>query len=137
MRVTKTMRTVIEKRLTEKRLAADKTASQPYHDRCQTCSDEIFVIVERARKEAEDILRKYNMDTICKDWRGNLAGASVESIIVFNDSAIRNHDEHTALHDAESQRYNAQQAAIEEIIFDAEAGGDKETLLAAIAAVQF
>lgn len=137
MRVTKTMKEVIEKRLYEKRTAVNKAASQPYYDRHHACSDEIFAVVERARKEAEDILRKYNMDTTIKDWRGRLSGVSVESVISFNSNAICNYDEHTALQEAEQKRKQAQDAAVEEIIFDAEAGGDKESLLAAIAAVEF
>ena len=94
-------------------------------------------MIDECRAKAHDVLVKYDMDTIDYDYMGRPSGNAADSIFRFDDSHICNNAEWKELDTASRQRYTKMKDAIEEIIFDAEAGGDKESLLAAIAAVSF
>lgn len=135
MRVTKVMKEVIDQKLTEKRQEADKAARMEYEATRAKCISEVEPIIAEARIKVEDVLQKYGMDMTCKRW-GDLR-RSADEVVEFHDGYICNSDTSTALHDSASKRFQQQQKAMQEIIFDAEAGGDKDSLLAAIAAVEF
>lgn len=135
MRVTKTMKEVIDRKLTEKRLAANEAESMEYEATREKCISEVESIIVEARLKVEDILQKYGMDMTCKRYHDTRRSA--DEIVGFNGVYICNADINAALNESSSKRFQQQQKAMQEIIFDAEAGGDKESLLAAIAAVQF
>lgn len=137
MRITKTMKEVIEKKLYAKKQEADDATNAEYKARQKACADELRVMVNECRAKANDVLVKYGMDTINYDYRDRPYGNAVDLIFRFDDSHICNNAEWKELDTASRQRYTKMKDAIEEIIFDAEAGGDKESLLAAIAAVTF
>lgn len=137
MRITKTMREVIEKKLYVKKLEADNAAKAEYKARQNACADELRVMVDECRAKVNDVLVKYGMDTIDYDYMGRPSGNAADSIFRFDDNHIRNNAEWKELDAASRERHIKMKDAIEEIIFDAEAGGDKESLLAAIAAITF
>lgn len=137
MRVTKTMKEVIEQKLDEKRMEANRAARADYEKRRSACIDEISAIIEDTRTTVNVILAKYGMDVSARDYKGAVQGASFDEIIHIRDSNVTNYDERTKLSNAENKRFHAQKEALQTIIFDAEAGGDKESLLAAIATVNF
>ena len=135
MRVTKTMKEVIDRKLTEKRLAANEAESMEYETTRKKCISEVEAIIVVARANVEEVLQKYGMDMTCKRYHDTRRSA--DEIVQFNSGYICNADTNTALNESGSKRFRQQQEAMQEIIFDAEAGGDKDSLLAAIAAVEF
>lgn len=138
MRVTKTMREYIEKKLDERRIAADRKASEAYQVRRKDCIAELEQVLASAWSEGQKILEKYGMDTLETDYRGASDGTSaIETIFKFCDGNVINYKEKSAIREAEHARYQKQRDLMEEIIFDAEAGGNKDSLLAAIASISF
>ena len=64
MKFTKVIRSYMEKTLNEKRCAANKAdpETQAYLNRKQCAENEIQAIVDRAQKEAREVLDRYGMD---------------------------------------------------------------------------
>ena len=137
MRITKTMKEVIEKRLYAKEQEADDAARAGYRARKNSCADELRAMISECRAKVNDVLVEYGMDTIDYDYMDRPSGNAADSIFRFDDSHIHNNAERKELDAASRQRHTKMKDAVEEIIFDAEAGGNKESLLAAIAAVTF
>ena len=130
MKFTKVIRSFMEKTLSEKRYAANKAdpETQAYYNRKQHAEDEIQAIVDRARKEAQEVLDRYGMDMEVRRY-GEKEEAS-EAIIQFCNQYVKNEKEAKARSERESARYKHQADIMEQIELDCALGADKETFMA-------
>ena len=130
MKFTKVIRSFMEKTLSEKRYAANKAdpETQAYYNRKQHAVDEIRAIVDRARKEAQEVLDRYGMDMEVRRY-GEKEDAS-KAIIQFYNQYVRNEKEVNAQRERESARYKHQADIMEQIELDCALGADKETFMA-------
>lgn len=129
MKFTKVIRSYMEKTLTEKRLAANKVDSetQAYLNRKQCAENEIQAIVDRAQKEAREVLDRYDMDMAVRSY-GSMEEAS-KVIIQFCNQYVKNEKEAKARSERESARYKHQADIMEQIELDCALGADKETFM--------
>ena len=130
MKFTKVIRSFMEKTLSEKRYAANKAdpETQAYINRKQHAVDEIRAIVDRARKEAQEVLDRYGMDMEARRY-GEKEDAS-KAIIQFYNQYVKNEKEAKARSERESARYKHQADIMEQIELDCALGADKETFMA-------
>ena len=137
MKFTKVIRSYMEKTLSEKRCAADKAdpETQAYLNRKQHAVDEIQAIVDRARKEAQEVLDRYGMDMEVLRY-GEKEEAS-KSVIQFCDQYVRSEKENNAQSKRESARYKRQADIMEQIELDCALGADKESFMAMLNSATF
>ena len=137
MKFTKVIRSYMEKTLSEKRCAADKAdpETQAYLNRKQHAVDEIRAIVDRARKEAQEVLDRYGMDMEVRRY-GEKEGAS-KSVIQFYDQYLKSEKETKAQSERESARYKRQADIMEQIELDCALGADKESFMAMLNSATF
>ena len=137
MKFTKVIRSFMEKTLSEKRYAANKAdpETQAYYNRKQHAEDEIQAIVDRARKEAQEVLDRYGMDMEVRCY-GEMEDAS-ESVIQFYDRYVKSEKEVKAQSERESARYKRQASIMEQIELDCALGADKETFMAMLNSATF
>ena len=130
MKFTKVIRSYMEKTLNEKRCAANKAdpETQAYLNRKQCAENEIQAIVDRAQKEAREVLNRYGMDMEVRRY-GEKEEAS-EAIIQFCNQYVKNEKEAKARSERESARYKHQADIMEQIELDCALGADKETFMA-------
>ena len=130
MKFTKVIRSYMEKTLTEKRLAANKAdpETQAYLSRKQCAENEIQAIVDRAQKEAREVLDRYGMDMAVRSF-GSMEDAT-KSIISFHNQYVKSEKEFKAQSEREDARYKHQAAIMEQIELDCALGADKETFMA-------
>ena len=137
MKFTKVVRSFMEKTLSEKRYAANKAdpETQAYYNRKQHAVDEIRAIVDRARKEAQEVLDRYGMDMEVRRY-GEKEEAS-KSIIQFFDQYVKNEKEVKAQNEREGARYKHQADIMEQIELDCALGADKESFMAMLNSATF
>ena len=137
MKFTKVIRSYMEKTLNEKRCAANKAdpETQAYYNRKQHAKDEIQAIVDRARKEAQEVLDRYGMDMEVRRY-GEKGGAS-KSVIQFCDQYVKSEKELKAKNERESARYKHQKDVMEQIELDCALGADKESFMAMLNSATF
>ena len=137
MKFTKVIRSYMEKTLSEKRCAADKAdpETQAYLNRKQHAEDEIQAIVDRARKEAQEVLDRYGMDMEVRHY-GEMEDAS-KAIVQFFDQYVKSGKETKAQSERESARYKHQASIMEQIELDCALGADKESFMAMLDKVTF
>ena len=137
MKFTKVIRSYMEKILDEKRYAANKAdpETQAYLNRKQHAVDEIQAIVDRARKEAQEVLDCYGMDMEVRRY-GEMEDAS-KAIIQFFDQYVRSEKENNAQSKRESARYKHQKDVMEQIELDCALGADKESFMAMLNGATF
>lgn len=137
MKFTKVIRSFMEKTLSEKRYAANKAdpETQAYYNRKQHAVDEIRAIVDRARKEAQEVLNRYGMDMEVRRY-GEKEEAS-KSVIQFLDQYVKNEKEVKAQNEREGARYQHQTAIMEQIELDCALGADKESFMAMLNSATF
>ena len=137
MKFTKVIRSYMEKTLNEKRCAANKAdpETQAYLNRKQHAEDEIRAIVDRARKEAQEVLDRYGMDMEVRRY-GEKEDAS-KSVIQFYDQYVRSEKENNAQSKRESARYKRQADIMEQIELDCALGADKESFMAMLNSATF
>ena len=130
MKFTKVIRSYMEKTLNEKRCAANKAdpETQAYLNRKQCAENEIQAIVDRAQKEAREVLDRYGMDMTVRSF-GSREDA-VKSIISFHNQYVKSEKEFKAQSERESARYKHQADIMEQIELDCALGADKETFMA-------
>ena len=129
MKFTKVIRSYMEKTLNEKRLAANKAdpETQAYLNRKQCAENEIQAIVDRAQKEAQEVLDRYGMDMeVCRYCK--MEDAS-KAIIQFLDQYVKSEKETKAQSERERTRYQHQADIMEQIELDCALGADKETFM--------
>ena len=129
MKFTKVIRSYMEKTLNEKRCAANKAdpETQAYLNRKQHAEDEIQAIVDRAQKEAQEVLDRYGMDMeVCRYCK--MEDAS-KAIIQFLDQYVKSEKETKAQSEPERTRYQHQADIMEQIELDCALGADKETFM--------
>ena len=137
MKFTKVIRSYMEKTLSEKRCAANKadTETQAYYNRKQHAVDEIRAIVDRARKEAQEVLDRYGMDMEVRRY-GEKEEAS-KSVIQFYDQYVKSEKEVKAQNEREGARYQHQADIMEQIELDCALGADKESFMAMLNSATF
>ena len=137
MKFTKVIRSYMEKTLSEKRCAADKAdpETQAYLNRKQHAVDEIQAIVDRARKEAQEVLDRYGMDM--EVLRYGEKGEASKSVIQFCDQYVKSEKEFKAKNERESARYKHQKDVMEQIELDCALGADKESFMAMLNSATF
>ena len=130
MKFTKVIRSYMEKTLNEKRCAANKAdpETQVYLNRKQCAENEIQAIVDRAQKEAREVLDRYGMDMEVRRYC-EMEDAS-KAIIQFSDQYVKSEKETKAQSEREGARYNQQADIMEQIGLDCALGADKETFMA-------
>lgn len=137
MKFTKVIRSFMEKTLNEKRYAANKAdpETQAYLNRKQHAVDEIRAIVDRARKEAQEVLDRYGMDMEVRRY-GEKEEAS-KSVIQFYDQYVKSEKEVKAQNEREGARYKHQTDIMEQIELDCALGADKESFMAMLNSATF
>lgn len=137
MKFTKVIRSFMEKTLSEKRYAANKAdpETQAYINRKQHAVDEIRAIVDRARKEAQEVLNCYGMDMEVRRY-GEKEEAS-KSVIQFYDQYVKSEKEVKAQNEREGARYQHQASIMEQIELDCALGADKESFIAMLNSATF
>ena len=137
MKFTKVIRSFMEKTLSEKRYAANKAdpETQSYLNRKQHAEDEIQAIVDRARKEAQEVLDRYGMDMEVLRY-GEMEDAS-KVIVQFFDQYVKSGKETKAQSERESARYKRQADIMEQIELDCALGADKESFMAMLNSATF
>ena len=137
MKFTKVIRSYMEKTLSEKRYAANKAdpETQAYLNRKQHAKDEIQAIVDRARKEAQEVLDRFGMDMEVRRY-GEKEEAS-KSLIPFCDQYVKSEKEVKAQNEREGARYKHQTDIMEQIELDCALGADKESFMAMLNSATF
>lgn len=137
MKFTKVIRNYMEKILTEKRCAANKAdpETQAYLNRKKCAENEIQAVIDRAQKEAREVLDRYGMDMEARRY-GEKEDAS-KAIIQFYNQYVRDEKEVNAQRERESARYKHQADIMEQIELDCALGADKETFMAMLDKVTF
>ena len=137
MKFTKVIRSYMEKTLSEKRCAADKAdpETQAYLNRKQYAVDEIQAIVDRARREAQEVLDRYGMDM--EVLRYGEKGEASKSVIQFCDQYVKSEKEFKAKDERERARYKRQESIMEQIELDCALGADKESFMAMLNSATF
>ena len=137
MKFTKIIRSYMEKTLSEKRCAANKAdpETQAYLSRKQCAENEIQAIIDRAQKEAQEVLDRYSMDIEVRRY-GEKEEAS-KAIIQFCNQWVKNEKEAKAQSKRESARYKHQADIMEQIELDCALGADKETFMTMLDKVTF
>ena len=130
MKFTKVIRSYMEKTLNEKRNIANNAdlETQAYLNRKKCAENEIRAIIDRAQKEAREVLDRYGMDMEARRY-GEKEDAS-KAIIQFYNQYVRNEKEVNAQRERESARYKHQADIMEQIELDCALGADKETFMA-------
>ena len=137
MKFTKVIRSFMEKTLSEKRYAANKAdpETQSYLNRKQHAEDEIQAIVDRARKEAQEVLDRYSMDMEVRRYGEKEEASKV--IVQFSNQYVKNEKEVKAQNEREGARYKHQADIMEQIELDCALGADKESFMAMLNSATF
>ena len=137
MKFTKVIRSYMEKTLSKKRCAADKAdpKTQAYLNRKRHAEDEIRAIVDRARKEAQEVLDRYGMDMEVRRYGEKEEASKV--IVQFSNQYVKNEKEVKAQNEREGARYKHQSDIMEQIELDCALGADKESFMAMLDKVTF
>ena len=137
MKFTKVIRSFMEKTLSEKRYAANKAdpETQSYLNRKQHAEDEIQAIVDRARKEAQEVLDRYGMDMEVRRYGEKEEASKV--IVQFSNQYVKNEKEVKAQNEREGARYKHQSDIMEQIELDCALGADKESFMAMLNSATF
>ena len=137
MKFTKVIRSFMEKTLSEKRYAANKAdpETQAYYNRKQHAEDEIQAIVDRARKEAQEVLDRYGMDIEVRRYGEKEEASKV--IVQFSNQYVKNEKEVKAQNEREGARYKHQADIMEQIELDCALGADKESFMAMLNSATF
>ena len=137
MKFTKVIRSYMEKTLDKKRCAANKAdpETQAYLNRKQHAEDEIRAIVDRARKEAQEVLDRYGMDMEVRRYGEKEEASKV--IVQFSNQYVKNEKEVKAQNEREGARYKRQTDIMEQIELDCALGADKESFMAMLNSATF
>ena len=137
MKFTKVIRSYMEKTLDKKRCATNKAdpETQAYLNRKQHAEEEIRAIIDRAQKEAREVLDRYGMDMEVRRYC-EMEDAS-KAIIQFSDQYVKSEKETKAQSERERARYQHQVDTMEQIELDCALGADKESFMAMLDKVTF
>ena len=135
MRVTKVMKDYVEKQMDEKRMVANKEYRATYEARRKDCTAEIKALVDEARRTADEILARYDMDTI--ESRRDSSGYYSNEVIRFFDQCIHNHKEFEEIRDHERKLYDYQKEALERFYLECDLGCDREKFFAMVEELGF
>lgn len=123
MKITKIIREFMEETLSEKRVAANKTARADYDARRKACMEEIEVLRESMREPVENILRKYDMDM------EYARKPMFDEVWYVCNSNIQNQKELAIIRKKETERAETVKKAIHDIELEMALGGNKERFI--------
>lgn len=133
MKITKVIRQFMEETLTAKRLEANKKSRAEYDARRKACIEEIEVLRDSMREPVENILRKYNMDTI--DLPDYAPQHIFDEVWYMRDTSIQNQRELYDIRVKERNRMETQKKAMRDIELEMALGGDKEKFMKMLSSV--
>lgn len=133
MKITKVIREYMEEVLNAKRNEANKEARADYDARRKACIEEIEVLRESMREPVENVLRKYNMDTI--DLPNYDPKHIFDEIWYMRDTSIQNQKELYDIRTKERNRMETQKQAMRDIELEMALGGDKEKFMKMLSSV--
>lgn len=133
MKITKVIREFMEETLTAKRLEANKKSRAEYDARRKACIEEIEVLRESMREPVENILRKYDMDTI--DLPNYDPKHIFDEIWYMRETSIQNQKELYDIRAKERNRMETQKQAMRDIELEMALGGDKEKFMKMLSSV--
>lgn len=133
MKMTKVIREYMEEVLNAKRNEANKETRADYDARRKACIEEIEVLRESMREPVENILRKYNMDTI--DLPNYDPKHIFDEIWYMRDTSIQNQKELYGIRAKERNRMETQKKAMRDIELEMALGGDKEKFMKMLSSV--
>lgn len=133
MKMTKVIREYMEEVLNAKRNEANKETRADYDARRKACIEEIEVLRESMREPVENILRKYDMDTI--DLLNYDPKHIFDEIWYMRDASIQNQKELYDIRAKERNRMETQKQAIRDIELEMALGGDKEKFMKMLSSV--
>lgn len=133
MKITKVIREYMEEVLNAKRNEANKEARADYDARRKACIEEIEVLRESMREPVENVLRKYNMDTI--DLPNYDPKHIFDEIWYMRETSIQNQKELYDIRAKERNRMETQKQAMRDIELEMALGGDKEKFMKMLSSV--
>lgn len=133
MKITKVIREYMEEVLNAKRNEANKEARADYDARRKACIEEIEVLRESMREPVENVLRKYNMDTI--DLPNYDPKHIFDEIWYMRDTSIQNQKELYDIRTKERNRMETQKQAMRDIELEMALGGDKGKFMKMLSSV--
>lgn len=122
MKITKVIREYMEEVLNAKRNEANKKACADYDARRKACIEELEALRESVREPAENILRKYGMDT---EYMSYYSRTMFDEVWCMHDSSIQNKTELSDIRAEERNRMETQKRAMRDIELEMALGGDK------------
>ena len=136
MRVTRVMKTYVEKEFDAKRQEANKQFSAAYEARRKACVEEVREAVKSFRDVVDEILEKYGMDTIAPK-RDKNTGYYHNEVIGFCTSYIQNAVEEKAIYAYQRKLRDYQQERLERFYLECDLGCDKEEFFKMVEALNF
>lgn len=133
MKITKVIREFMEETLSAKRLEANNKARADYDARRKACIEEIEVLRESMREPVENILSKYDMDTI--DLPNYDPKHIFDEIWYMRETSIQNQKELYDIRAKERNRMETQKQAMRDIELEMALGGDKEKFMKMLSSV--
>lgn len=133
MKMTKVIREYMEEVLNAKRNEANKETRADYDARRKACIEEIEFLRESMREPVENILSKYNMDTI--DLPNYDPKHIFDEIWYMRDASIQNQKELYDIRAKERNRMETQKKAMRDIELEMALGGDKEKFMKMLSSV--
>ena len=137
MKFNKVIREYVSAELDKKRIAANREFRAEYEARRKAASDEIEALIESIKPAISEVLSKYGMDEDKYRWDGVNEGKTIEHIVSFYDTDIRNHKEFEVIRDHESKLYSKQKDMEKNIELECALGADKEAFQKMLAEISF
>lgn len=136
MRVTRVMKTYVEKEFDAKRQEAAKQFSAAYNARRNACVEEVREAVKSFRDVVDEILEKYGMDTVAPK-RDEKTGYYHNEVIGLCATYIQNVAEEKAIYAYQSKLRDYQQERLERFYLECDLGCDKEEFFKMVEALNF
>lgn len=136
MRVTRVMKTYVEKEFDAKRQEAEKQFSAAYDARRKACVEEVREAVKSFRDVVDEILEKHGMDTVASK-RAEKTVYYHDEVIGFSDHYIQNKVEEKAIYAYQRKLRDYQQERLERFYLECDLGCDKEEFFKMVEALNF
>lgn len=136
MRVTRVMKSYVEKEFDAKRQEANRQFSAAYDTRRKACLEEVREAVKSFRDVVDEILEKHGMDTVAP-LREKANGYCHSEVISLYEGYVQNRFEEDAIRAHQRKLRDYQQERLEQFYLECDLGCDKEEFLAMVAALNF
>ena len=134
MRFTKFLREYVEEELNAKRAKANENdpLSIAYKAEREKALEEVEAIVERARVEVDEVLKKYDMENM-----QTARGYNDYHLVSYYDGYIGNLKRSQEMREREHERYEKQKKAMKEIEVNCTLGADRAEFMQMLSEVSF